>query len=204
MTAHQAQQLPDHLQVEATGLSSKLRRRVRVMRLYTHDLRSIPDVPLQSGDNVATLERSRAGMLRDIYPVDLSEDQSRLDQEHKCFVGWSHGRAAHFSWVQDSGVHEIRGTWRRDAIQPGDFWIYSCRTADWARGRRLYPAALVTILRKYKNLNYRRALISVAEENGASISGIERAGFVLAERIRSFALRASLFPLPGSSYGART
>ena len=194
--AHLAQQLPHYLRADAIGRSNTGRRRVRVMRLYTHDLRSVPDVPLQSGDCIATLERSRCAVLRDVYPVDLAEDRSRLDQDHKCFVGWADGRAAHFSWVQDSGVHEIGGTWRRDAIQPGDFWIYSCRTADWARGRRLYPATLVTILRMYKNLNYQRALIYVAEENEASISGIERAGFVLAERIRSVAIRASLFPLP--------
>jgi hypothetical protein len=185
------------------GLSSRLRRRVRVTRLYTHDLQSIPDVPFQPGDSIEVLERSRSRILLDIYPVDLSEDLSRLEQRHQCFVGWSHGRAAHFSWVQDTGVHEIRGTWRRDAIQPGDFWIYSCRTADWARGRRLYPAALATILNTYKKLNRQRALICVAEENGPSINGIERAGFVLTERIRSFALRASLFRLPGSSYLGR-
>jgi RimJ/RimL family protein N-acetyltransferase len=173
------------------------------MRLYTHDLQFVPVVPLQPGDSIEALERSRSEILRDIYPVDLEEDQARLDQEQKCFVGWSSGRAAHFSWVQDTGVHELRGTWRRDAIQPGDFWIYSCRTADWARGRRLYPAALVAILRTYKSLNYRRALISVAEENEASINGIDRAGFVLAERIKSFALRSSLYPLPGSSYRKR-
>jgi RimJ/RimL family protein N-acetyltransferase len=183
--------------------SSGWRRRVRVMRLYAHDLQSIPDVRLQPGDSIEALEPSRSGILRDIYPVDLSESQSRLAQQQKCFIGWSHGRAAHFSWVQDTGVHEIRGTWRRDAVQPGDFWIYSCRTADWARGRRLYPAALASILRHYKSLDYQRALIYVAEENGSSINGIERAGFVFAERIRSFALRTSLFPLPGGSYRSR-
>ena len=182
------------------GLSSELRRRVRVMRLYTHDLQIVPQVPLQPGDRIEALDPTRIGILREIHPVDLSEDRSRLVQEHQCFLGWAGGRAAHFSWVQDTGVHEIRGTWRREAIQPGDFWIYSCRTAAWARGRRLYPAALVTILRTFGNLNYRRARIAVAEENEASIAGIERAGFVLADRIRSFALRASLLPMPGSSY----
>jgi RimJ/RimL family protein N-acetyltransferase len=170
------------------------------MRLYTHDLQSIPDVALQPGDSIGALERSGMGILREIYPVDLSEDQSRLDRGHRCFVGWSSERPAHFTWVQHAGVHEIRGTWRRETVRPGEFWIYSSRTADWARGRRLCPAAIVTILRKYKDLNYQWALATIADENRASIAAAERAGFVLAERIRSFALRAALFPLPGSSY----
>lgn len=186
-----------------SGLSNQLRRRVHVMRLYTHDLRSIPDVPLQPGDRIEALNPSWYSILREIHPIDISEDQSRLEAGHKCFVGWSNGRPAHFCWVQDAGVHRIRGTWRRDAIQPGDLWLYSARTAEWARGRRLLPAALATILREYKSRNYQRALATIAEENVASIKGAERAGFVLAERIRSFAVHNSIFPLPGSSYLAK-
>ena len=190
-------------EVNMSGLSSQLRRRVRVMRLYTHDLRSVPDVPLQPGDRIEALDPSRYSILREIHPIDVSEDQARLEAGHKCFVGWSHGRPAHFSWIQDAGVHRIRGTWRRDAVQPGDLWIYSVRTAEWARGRRLLPAALATILREYKSRNYQRALATIAEENVASIRGAERAGFVLSERIRSFAVRSSLIPLPGSAYLAK-
>ena len=190
-------------EVNMSGLSSQLRRRVRVMRLYTHDLQSVPDVPLQPGDRIEALDPSRYSILREIHPIDISEDQSRLEAGHKCFVGWSNGRPAHFSWIQDAGVHQIRGTWRRDAVQPGDLWLYSARTAEWARGRRLLPAALSTILREYKRRNYQRALATIAEENVASIRGAERAGFVLSERIRSFAVRSSLFPLPGSAYLAK-
>jgi hypothetical protein len=182
------------------GLFTKLRGRVRVMRLYSHDLEFIPAVELESGDRIERLGRNRSEILLDVYAVDPVDDRARLDRDEKCFVGWSAGRAAHFGWVQNAGVHEIRGTWRRETIQRGDFWIYSCRTADWARGRRLYPAALVSILRMYKRLHYQRALIYVAEENIASIKGIERAGFVLAESIRSLAWRSSLLWLPGTSY----
>jgi RimJ/RimL family protein N-acetyltransferase len=170
------------------------------MRLYTHDLEFIPGVEPEPGDCIEPLDRNRGEVLLDVYAVDPVEDRTRWDRGEKCFVGWSAGRAAHYGWVQDAGVHEIRGTWRRETIQSGDFWIYSCRTADWARGRRLYPAALVSILRTYKSLSYRRALIYVADENTASINGIERAGFELAESIRSLACRNSLLWLPGSSY----
>jgi hypothetical protein len=169
------------------------------MRLYTHDLASIPSIELQPGDRVEALDPDQSECLLDIHEVDPAEDRGKLDRQEKCFIGWSLGRPAHFSWVQDVGVHDIRGTWRRDRIHPGDFWIYSCRTADWARGRRLYPAALVTILRTYRKQNYQRALIYVAEHNAASINGIERAGFVLSEKIRSIAWRTSLLWLPGSS-----
>lgn len=184
-------------------LSSQLRRRVRVMRLYTHDLQSIPDVPLQPGDRVEALDPSRYRILREIHPIDIAEDQSRLEAGHKCFVGWSNERPAHFTWAQDAGVHEIRGTWRRDPIEPGDFWLYSARTAEWARGRRLLPAALAMILRDYKQRNYQRALATIAEENVSSFRAAERAGFVLTGRIRSFAVRSSLIPLPGSTYLAK-
>ena len=173
------------------------------MRLYTHDLRSIPDVPLQPGDRIEALDPSRYSILREVHQIDISEDQSRFEAGHKCFVGWSNGRPAHFTWVQDAGVHRIRGTWRRDAIQPGDLWLYSGRTAEWARGRRLQPAALAMILRDYKTRNYQRALATIAEENVFSIRAAERAGFVLTGRIRSFAVRTSLIPLPGSTYLAK-
>ena len=74
-------------EVNMSGLSSQLRRRVRVMRLYQHDLRSVPDVPLQPGDRIEALDPSRYSILREIHPIDISEDQSRLEAGHKCFVG---------------------------------------------------------------------------------------------------------------------
>jgi RimJ/RimL family protein N-acetyltransferase len=177
-----------------------LRHRVRVMRLYTHDLGSIPAIDLEPGDCIAPLDRDESQILQDVYRVDPEEDRARFDRGERCYVGWSAGRAAAYCWAQDKGVHEIRGTWRRETIQPGDFWIYSGRTAEWARGRRLNPAALVTILRDYKSRGYRRALAYIAEENIASIKGAQRTGFVLTERIRSFAWRTSLLRLPGSRY----
>ena len=170
------------------------------MRLYTHDLQSITKIELAPGDTIETLDPNQIDVLRDVYTVDVAEDRARLDRDEKCYVGWSAGRAAHYCWVQDRGVHEIRGTWRRETIQPGEFWLYSGRTAEWARGRRLTPAAVVTILRDYERRGYRRALAYIAEENTSSIKAVERAGFVLEERIRSFAWRTSLFRLPGSSY----
>jgi hypothetical protein len=182
----------------------EIRRRVRVIRLYSHDLSTIPAVELEPGDRIDLLDRRCNDLLLDVHPVDTAEDRGRLDRDEKCFVGWSAGRASHFSWVQDRGVHDIRGTWRQETIQPGDFWIYSCRTAERARGRRLYPAALATILRHYKRQQYRRALIYVADGNISSINGIERAGFVMTARIRSLAWRRSLLWLPGSSSRTRS
>ena len=178
-----------------------VRKRVRVMRLYTHDLRSIPTIELGPGDCIAPLNRDDRQVLQDVYTVDPAEDYARFDRDERCYVGWSAGRVAYYCWVQDKGVHEIHGTWRHEAIQPGDFWIYSVRTAEWARGRRLNPAALVTVLRDYKNRGYCRALMYIAEGNTASIKGAQRTGFVLTERIRSFAWRTSLLRLPGSRYG---
>lgn len=187
------------------------RRRFRVMRLYTHDLQSIPTIELAPGDTIAPLDPGHIDILREVYAVEMAEERSRLDRGETCYVGWSGGRAAHYCWIQDQGLHEIRGTWRRERVRPGDFWLYSARTAEWARGRRLLPAALAAILREYRRRGYRRALAYIAEENTSSIKATERTGFVLEGRIRSMAWRTSLMPLPGSSYqnsiakvGART
>jgi hypothetical protein len=174
------------------------------MRLYTHDLRSIPAVELRSGDCITSLNRDESHILLDVHPVDPAEDRARFDRGEQCYVGWSAGRPAYYCWVQDKGVHEIRGTWRSEPIQPGDFWIYSVRTAEWARGRRLNPAAVVTVLRDYKSRGYRRALAYIAEENIASLKSVQHTGFVFTERIRSFAWRTSLLRLPGSRYRAST
>src|SRR5262245_16947243 len=132
------------------GLADQYRSRLRVMRLYAHDLASIPTVILAPGDRIEPLDPSQRDILLDIFAVDLSEDSARLSRGQKCFIGWSNGKAAHYSWVQDEGLHDIRGTWRREQIRPGEFWLYSSRTAEWARGRRLFPGTLVTILRQYK------------------------------------------------------
>src|SRR5262245_14805178 len=182
------------------GFFDPWRRRFRVMRLYAHDLASIPTVTLAPGDRIEPLDPNRRDILLDIHAIDLSEDSSRLSRGQKCFIGWSNGKAAHYCWVQDTGLHDIRGTWRREPIRPGEFWLYSGRTAEWARGRRLCPGTLVTILRQYKRDGFTRGFATVAEENRASISAIERAGFVLTERIRSLAFRSALLRLPGSSY----
>ena len=183
-----------------SGPLNEFRRRFRVMRLYTHDMQSIPTIELAPGDTIAPLDPDRIDILRDVYAVDLAEVRSRLERGETCYIGWSAGRAAHYHWIQDQGVHDIRGTWRRETIRPGDCWIYSARTAEWARGRRFQPAAIAAILREYQRRGYRRALAYIAEENAISIKATQRTGFVLAGRIRSFAWRTSLLPLPGSTY----
>lgn len=173
-----------------------LARRVVVTRLYCHDLSYIPEIPLASTDAIAPLDPARIETVLEVYPVDLAQDRQRLASGDNCVIGWVGARAAHFNWVRDKGVYPMPGTGRRKAIKAGEFWIFSSRTAEWARGRRLQPAAIAYILRQYRERGYKRAFILVDELNNASIRGIERTGFVLEKRFRGLSINRFIIPLP--------
>ena len=181
----------------ASGVLRRLRvRRLRVEFVYRHDLTNIPAVPLDPACRIEVLDPAQVERLLEAYPVNMAEKHRRLAAGHICYIGLADGKVAHFNWVQSDGVHLIPPAGRRRRVRPGEIWIYSSRTAEWARGRRLQPATLVAILEDFRRNGYSRAWICTERENLASQRGIERVGFRLVKKWRILLLSRYCIPLP--------
>jgi hypothetical protein len=107
--------------------------------------------------------------------VDLCREY--FERGDLCYTASLDGRLAHFSWVQRSGIHRLKEAGMSVPVAPGEFWIYFCMTADWARGQKLYPATLQRILREHFDSGYETGWIYTLRENVASQNGIAKAGF---------------------------
>ncbi len=170
-------------------------RRLFTTLLYHHPLDPLPAIESAPGCRIALLDPAEQDLLLQIEAVDLAQVAGRLQSGQTCYVGSADGQPAHYSWVQCAGRHPVQATGRTVSIRPGEFWIYSCFTAAWARGRHLYPAVLARILHDYRKRGAAHAWIYVAEPNLASRKGIERAGFRLARKLRAVWL-GRYWPLP--------
>lgn len=116
------------------------------MYVYRHDLGNIPVFPLDPDCRIEVLDPAQVERLREVYPVNMTEKHRRLAAGHTCYVAVVGGKFAHYNWVQADGFHPIQDSGRRRRVRPGELWIYSGRTAEWARGRRLQTAVLAAIL----------------------------------------------------------
>src|SRR5581483_10542825 len=116
---------------------------------------------------------------------DPSEAPERVVRGDKCYTDSIDGRLAHFSWVQASGTHKSLEAGIRTPVETGDFWIYHCFTAAWARGRQLYPSTLRRICSDYFAAGCSTAWIYTTRENIASQKGILSAGFVPVETFKA-------------------
>jgi len=181
-------------------LGPAIRRRLKepvLLRvlLYHHDLGEIGIPTLEPGCDIRVLERGELGKLTEVGGVDEAEVSMRYERGDRCYGGFLDGRIAHYSWVQSTSTHALTRAGRRFSVQPGEFWIYNCRTAEWARGHGLYPAALLTILADYRRSGHTRCWIYTTVENVASQHGIARAGFVDDRGLRSLKLGPLILPL---------
>jgi hypothetical protein len=133
--------------------------------------------------------------LAEIGYCDASLAATRLQRGDLCYVGYLDGRPAHYSWVQRSGLHPITEAGRSLPVAQGDFWIYHCLTADWARGQRIYPATLQKIMADYFADGYATGWIYTSQENISSQKGILRSGFVLVSTLKALRIGQHFRPL---------
>ena len=123
------------------------------------------------------LSRSRVGQLKDVGWFDSNEFVQRLRRGDRCYTASIDGRVAHYSWVQRSASHPITEAGVSGPAGNGAFWIYHCVTADWAKGRGIYPATLERIVTDCFEEGDTTAWIYTSNRNVASQKGILRAGF---------------------------
>lgn len=146
----------------------------------------VPDVPVASGVTVHRVPPERsATMLRHAPGKELKLWQERFREGDLCYAVFLGGRLAHHSWVKRAGVQPVTEAARRYPVAPGEFWIYHCWTAAWARGRRIYPGVLARIIREHVDEGFTRARIYTTASNVASQHGIVRAGFHLCYTLRA-------------------
>lgn len=163
--------------------------------LYRRALDDISNVTLTIQCEVDRLAESDLARLHEVWPVPLDEMKRRLGLGDQCFVALTEGRVAHYSWVQFSGAHEIRDAGCRVEVQRGHVWVYHCRTADWARGRGIYPFVLTQILAECKSQNTQAAWIYTGSENIASQNGIVKAGFAFHQELSALKMFGRVIPL---------
>jgi hypothetical protein len=172
--------------------------RLQCTLIYAHDLSKIPTIELAEECSVRQIGPDELHFLEHIWKHDPDELRARLKAGGLCYTIFMGGRPAHYSWVQSSGIHPILDAGTEIAIEDGDLWIYHCRTAAWARGRRLYPFALSQILRDFKHAGFRRGWIYTTAENAASQNGIKAAGFLPVRRLRAFRIAGLTIAAPGT------
>jgi len=177
-------------------LSSYARLRISETYLYSHDLAVIPTVPADPACLVRLLGIDELALLLEVHPLDLPGLRSRLERGFACYAAFLDGRIAGYGWAQPLGKHFLRDVARWREVRPKEFWIYHCRTAPWARGRRAYPFILMRMLEDYRRQGFERAWIYTGKTNVPSQKGIERAGFVLRERLPALEVGPLILPLP--------
>jgi hypothetical protein len=151
-----------------------------------------------ANDKSLTWEMSspeQVGQLFEIGPFDRSDGLQRLRRGDLCYTVHVDGRLAHYSWVQRSGAHPITEAAATVPVESGEFWIYNCRTVDWARGKRIYPATLEHIIHDHFAQGYGTAWIYTTRENIASQKGILRARFAHVATLSAFRVGRRYFRL---------
>jgi RimJ/RimL family protein N-acetyltransferase len=145
------------------------------------------------------LSPERVGLLLGAGWFNVSDGLRRLHRGDLCYTVWVDGRLAHYSWVQRSGSHPLTEAGVSVPVGGGEFWIYHCWTAEWARGKGIYPATLKRIVSEHFEAGYRTALIYTTRENIASQKGILRAGFGLVATLRALRVGRHYFRI-GRAY----
>jgi hypothetical protein len=151
--------------------------------LYCHTLELVIPVTPRISCEVRLLSEPEVGILHEVWPVNLEEMKRRLWRGDQCYVCFADARLVHYSWVQYSGNHDLRDVGQTIEIQPGNCWIYHCRTAEWAKGQQIYPHVLTHILDNCKFQARHMAWIYTSNGNFASQNGITKAGFILYKQL---------------------
>jgi RimJ/RimL family protein N-acetyltransferase len=141
------------------------------------------------------LSPAQVGELAQIGWFDEGEGLQRLHRGDRCYTVSIEGRLAHYSWVQRSASHSISEAGLSFPVANGGFWIYHCQTAEWARGRGIYPSTLERIVNDCFAEGDSTAWIYTSKQNIASQKGILRAGFGLVATLHALRMGSQYFPL---------
>jgi RimJ/RimL family protein N-acetyltransferase len=137
----------------------------------------LSDSPLPQGVCIRELGSEQLLDFCNVSVMNRESVENRWATKDRCYLAYLEGQLAHYSWVKSTGVQPVTEADIQVPVIPGEFWIYHCWTAEWARGRRIYPSVLMLIVRDYFSSNFTRAHIYTSRTNLASQRGIDNAGF---------------------------
>lgn len=143
----------------------------------------------QRGDSLPALPQLdgfRADISRDeqllaaLCRLDKAEIRRRFDAGHRPFVGHLKETAVAYGWLaaQEAAIGELGLAFR---LPPGHRYLWDFATLPAWRGQGIYPHLLQAILRQ--EMAATTFWIIRAPENGASGSGIRKAGFTAVGRL---------------------
>lgn len=155
----------------------------------------LPPVELATGVKIQVVGLETVKLLESVEGLSPEDVEQRLRRGDVCYLAYADDRIAHYSWVQRNGYHRIDTAGIGSEVAEGEYWIYNCRTVDWAKGRRIYPYTLSRILDEHMRHGFLRAIIYTTRSNRASENGILRAGFKQVCTLRSFRLGRRYFHL---------
>lgn len=165
---------------------------------YIHNLKSIPEIITTNPCQLTIATENDLPLFAQIRPMSdfkIHQFLTRLNHGDHCFFAWLDEQLVHYSWVQTRGIHSIIPAGMKREISPGEFWIYDCRTAEPARGQRVYPFVLVSLLQQFLQQGFCNAHIYTTQNNLISQKGILRAGFQLYKTIKAISLSGRVWTL---------
>src|SRR3569833_1257111 len=98
-----------------------LHKRFQTTLLMRYDLWTLmPTAACRADLRIETLD---AGGVNRLLQINTNAERlletAKFDSGCSCYVGYLDDRLAHYSWVQDHGVHRIAGTGRSRRIDEG-------------------------------------------------------------------------------------
>lgn len=116
-----------------------------------------------------------AGLIAELAGLDPNEARRRLTTHHRAYLAYIGAAPVAYGWVALEGA-DIGELGVQFTLPAGNRYLWDFATLPAWRGRGIYPRLLQAILRAEVE-NVDRFWIIYAPENGASQSGIEKAGF---------------------------
>lgn len=172
-------------------------KRIRTTLLLRRNLQDLDAIPEDEHIVIELLNPAEVDLLSEIYPGFVRTlEMASFAAGKKCYIACVNGRPAHYSWVQDSGLHILNGVGRKRRVLEGELWISNCFTAEWARGKHIFPATLGRILHDHEALGFRTAWIYVLDSNAASRKALARVGFELVSLMRTLLVHNWRIPIP--------
>lgn len=115
-----------------------------------------------------------------------------LNNNHKGYYAYLNGKCCHCTWVLFEDGWQSISKYIEVKLNKKIGYISYCETADWARGKSIYPNVLRYIVNNCANVS--KFFIVTNSKNIASIKGIEKAGFNILAKIKTYSLGE--VPLP--------
>ncbi len=139
----------------------------------------LPALPPLAGFRVEAAPE--AGALAQLAGLDRQEVQRRWQEGHRAYVGYVDDAPAAYGWAatRRAGIGELKLDF---ALPPRCRYLWDFATLPPWRGRGLYPRLLQAIVRQ-EMAHADTFWIIRAPENGASGSGMRKAGFTPVGRL---------------------